>query len=108
MNYRSRYSPSGVLRPPAWVRGTVRCRRGKKVLYTDLDALQNIIPILTRCISNRSPKFNKPYSFLLYVMSTNTYFVLGGISSSCFLYTLSSVRLDQCSKTPILEVVEGA
>ena len=41
-------------------------------------------------------------------MSTNTYFVVGGVSSSCFLYTLSSVRLDQCSETPILEVVEHA
>ena len=41
-------------------------------------------------------------------MSTNTYFVVGGVSSSCFLYALSSVRLDQCSETPILEVVEHA
>ena len=107
MNYRSCSSPSGVLRPPAWVRGTVRCRRGKNKYYT-VDTLQNIIPILTRCISNHGPKFSKPYSFLLYVMSTNTYFVVGGVSSSCFLYTLSSVRLDQCSETPILEVVEHA
>ena len=49
MNDRSRSSPSGVLRPPAWVRGTVRCRRGKIYIYiiplhvakyyTDLDTL---------------------------------------------------------------------
>ena len=42
------------------------------------------------------------------MVSTNTYFVVSGVNSSCFLYTLSFLRLDRCSKTPILEVVEHA